>query len=30
VLHYSKMVSDDRMEALVDEGARLITGYLKD
>jgi AcrR family transcriptional regulator len=30
VLHYSKMLSDDRMEALIDEGARLITGYLKD
>jgi AcrR family transcriptional regulator len=29
VLHYSKMLSDERMEALVDEGARLVIGYLK-
>lgn len=29
VLHYSKMLSDETMEALIDEGARLVTGYLK-
>jgi AcrR family transcriptional regulator len=29
VLHYSKMLSDDAMEKLIDEGARLVTGYLK-
>ena len=29
VLHYSKMLSDEAMEALIDEGARLVTGYLK-
>ena len=29
VLHYSKMLSDEKMEALIDEGARLVTGYLK-
>jgi AcrR family transcriptional regulator len=29
VLHYSKMLSDDMMEALVEEAARLVTGYLK-
>jgi AcrR family transcriptional regulator len=28
VLHYSKVLSDDMMDALVDEGARLVTGYL--
>ena len=29
VLHYSKVFSDEAMEALIDEGARLVTGYLK-
>jgi AcrR family transcriptional regulator len=29
VLHYSKMLSDQTMEALINEGARLVTGYLK-
>jgi AcrR family transcriptional regulator len=29
VLHHSKIFSDEAMEALVDEGARLIVGYLK-
>jgi len=29
VLHNSKMLSDERMEALIDEGARLVIGYLK-
>jgi len=29
VLHHSKVLTDDRMEALIDEGARLVTGYLK-
>ena len=29
VLHHSKMLSDEAMEALIDEGARLVTGYLK-
>ena len=29
VLHHSKMFSDAAMEALIDEGARLVTGYLK-
>ncbi|HVY98520.1 MAG TPA: TetR/AcrR family transcriptional regulator [Dongiaceae bacterium] len=29
VLHYSKRLSGDAMEALIDEGARLVTGYLK-
>ena len=29
VLHYSKMLADERMEALIDETARLVTGYLK-
>ncbi len=29
VLHYSKMFSDETMEALIDEGARLVIGYLK-
>ena len=29
VLHYSKMLSDESMEALIDEGARLVTGYLR-
>lgn len=28
VLHYSKMLSDEAMEALIEEGARLVTGYL--
>lgn len=29
VLHHAKALADDRMEALVDEGARLVTGYLR-
>jgi len=29
VLHHSKVLTADRMEALIDEGARLVTGYLK-
>ena len=29
VLHYSKMFSDETMEALIDDCARLVTGYLK-
>src|SRR4030095_8229662 len=29
VLHYSKMLSNEAMEALIDEGARLVTGVLK-
>jgi AcrR family transcriptional regulator len=29
VLHRPKMLSDETMEALIDEGARLVTGYLK-
>ena len=29
VLHYARMLTDDQMEALIDEGARLVTGYLK-
>ena len=29
VLHYSGALADETMEALVDEGARLVTGYLK-
>jgi AcrR family transcriptional regulator len=29
VLHHSKLLTGDRMEALIDEGARLVTGYLK-
>ena len=29
VLHHSKVLTNDRMEALIDEGARLVTGYLK-
>lgn len=28
VLHYPKKLSGDAMEALIDEGARLVTGYL--
>ncbi len=28
VLHQSKMLSDETMETLIDEGARLVTGYL--
>lgn len=28
VLHHSKMLSDERMDALIDEGARLVSGYL--
>ena len=29
VLHYSKMLSDEGMEVLIDEAARLVTAYLK-
>ena len=29
VLHYSDVFSDEAMHALIDEGARLVTGYLK-
>ena len=29
VLHYAGMLSDKAMESLIDEGARLVTGYLK-
>jgi len=29
VLHHSKMISDERMDVLIDEAARLVTGYLK-
>ena len=29
VLHYSKMLSDETLETLIDEGTRLVTGYLK-
>ncbi|HWT19164.1 MAG TPA: TetR/AcrR family transcriptional regulator [Variovorax sp.] len=29
VLHHAKVLTVDRMEALIDEGARLVTGYLK-
>ncbi len=29
VLHYSGMLADDAMNALIDEGARLVTGYLR-
>lgn len=29
VLHHSKMISDERLEALIDEATRLVTGYLK-
>ena len=29
VLHGSAMVPDEKMDALIDEGARLVTGYLK-
>ena len=29
VLYHSKVLIVDRMEALIDEGARLVTGYLK-
>ena len=29
VLHHPKMLPDDAMEALIDEGARLVTAYLK-
>lgn len=28
VLHDSKMVSDERVDALLDEAARLVVGYL--
>ena len=29
VLHYSTVFSDEAMEVLIDEGARLVIGYLK-
>ena len=29
VLHHSEMLSDEAMEALIDEGTRLVVGYLK-
>jgi AcrR family transcriptional regulator len=29
VLHFSKMLSDEKIEALIDEAACLVTGYLK-
>ncbi|WGT62436.1 TetR/AcrR family transcriptional regulator [Variovorax paradoxus] len=29
VLHHSKELTVDRMQALIDEGARLVTGYLR-
>ncbi|AGU53548.1 transcriptional regulator, TetR family [Variovorax paradoxus B4] len=29
VLHHAKALTGDRMDALIDEGARLVTGYLK-
>jgi hypothetical protein len=29
VLHHSKTLSGDAMEALIDEGTRLVVGYLK-
>ncbi|HEY1725418.1 MAG TPA: TetR/AcrR family transcriptional regulator [Steroidobacteraceae bacterium] len=29
VLHYSGTLSEEMMEALIDEGARLVTGYLR-
>ena len=29
VLHYAKVLSEEAMGALIDEGARLVTGYLK-
>ncbi|MBW8714315.1 MAG: TetR family transcriptional regulator [Variovorax paradoxus] len=29
VLHHGKVLTGDRMDALIDEGARLVTGYLK-
>jgi len=29
VLHHSKLLSDEAMEALINEGARLVVGYLK-
>jgi len=29
VLHHSRVLSDEAMEALIDETARLVTGYLK-
>lgn len=29
VLHHARVLADERMEALIDEGARLVTGYLK-
>jgi AcrR family transcriptional regulator len=30
VLHHSRMLSDEAMETLIEEGARLVVGYLKD
>jgi AcrR family transcriptional regulator len=29
VLHHADLFSDERMDALIDEGAQLVTGYLK-
>ncbi|HEY4345078.1 MAG TPA: TetR/AcrR family transcriptional regulator [Parvibaculum sp.] len=29
VLHHSRMLSNEKMEALIDEGTRLVAGYLK-
>jgi AcrR family transcriptional regulator len=29
VLHHSKMLADERMQALIDQAARLVIGYLK-
>jgi arginyl-tRNA--protein-N-Asp/Glu arginylyltransferase len=29
VLHHSKILSGETLKALIDEGARLVTGYLK-
>jgi hypothetical protein len=29
VLHHSKMLADETLEALINESARLVTGYLK-
>ena len=29
VLHHSKLLPEEAMEALIDEGARMVAGYLK-
>lgn len=29
VLHHGKVLTGDRMDALIDEGARLVSGYLR-